>query len=122
MEAENGLKFYFQVTGRLFISNFSTGPSSLADSLIGDRKFWSGVVYTCFVSSKIPPPLKKSSAGSYTAFPQLGEVAVVGLAATLPKNSIPRSRPCGPKRDPHYFFGDVHLMSSHFRLSIVCRL
>jgi len=50
----------------------------------------------------------KSSAGAYSVpeTPQLEEVAVVWLAATLPKNSISRSQPCGPrtfgpKRDAH---------------------
>ena len=56
MEAENGLKFYFLVSGRLFMSTFWTGTHVLLlTPVTGDRKVWSHHVYTCFVSSKIPP-------------------------------------------------------------------
>jgi len=67
LEAENCLKFYFQVSGRLVMSKFSTEAYSLllTPSLV-TKHFGLEVTYTCFVSSKIPP----QALGKLTAFPQ----------------------------------------------------
>ena len=74
--------------------NFSIGAYFflLISSLVTEN-FGVGVVYTCFVSSKITPQALRE----LTAFPQtpqLGKVMFVRLAVPLPKNPIPRSQPC----------------------------
>jgi len=75
---------YFQVSGQLFMLNFSTGVHLLllTPSLVTEI-FGLGIIYMCFVSSKISP----KALGELTASPRLGELRVVG-AAPLSKNSI----------------------------------
>ena len=82
---------YFQVSGQLFMLNFSTGVHLLllTPSLVTEI-FGLGIIYMCFVSSKISP----KALGELTASPRLGELRVMG-AAPLSKN-LPAGRIATP--------------------------
>jgi len=64
------------------------------------KYFGMGVVYACFLSSKMPQKLWAVGSGAYIA-PQIPSYCG-GVAIPLPKNSVPRSLSCVPRVSARY--------------------
>jgi len=119
LEAKNGLTFfYFQVSGRLCRSFFQLVPIFSCWPLVtGDRKFWSVVVYTCFVSGIIYPKKAVRALITFSQTPQLE-----GFAALAPRTAYPAPGPAFYRRRSNVLCHRKSLCLSVFCLSSVTSL